>query len=100
MCLDDFCYEYKSLYVCRIFNDQWRSKPPIRGAWIDGVTSFGLPSEKNPNPRLKSNPQYKITIKRRATCFISVTQSGGTDMFTGKNPMRFIVMKNKGKPID
>lgn len=44
MSLDDFVFEYRALYVCRIFSrDIWKSYKSIQGEWV-GKKAAGLPS--------------------------------------------------------
>ena len=50
MCLDDFVYCYRALYVCRIFNeDKWKKLGPFDGEW-KGEKAAGL---KSPSGRTK-----------------------------------------------
>ena len=42
MNVDDFIKEFKSLYVCAIFDDTWLKVPPIYGKFTE-ENSFGIP---------------------------------------------------------
>lgn len=45
MSLDDFVYCYRALYLCRIFNDEWKKVGPYMGAW-KGESAAGLKNAK------------------------------------------------------
>lgn len=83
MCIEDFLYEFKYLYVCRIFEENlWRNLEPINGEW-NGVTAAGLPTKDNPKAKLQNNPQYLITVKKKSTAFITLIQKEAVDTFKG-----------------
>lgn len=83
MSIDDFLFEFKYLYVCRIFSDEkWKILEPINGVW-DGVTAVGLPSKENPKPKLQNNPQYNIVVTKKCTVFITLVQNEAIDTFKG-----------------
>jgi len=92
MSIDDFQEEFNNLYVCRVFDPkQWAmNKNVLNGEWA-GLTSQGMPSKKNPSCALQMNPQYAITVSKKCTAFISLTQNECVNMFTGKQPILFIV---------
>lgn len=41
MKLQDFITEFKSLYICCIFDVKWKKLDLIEGRWIKDVNSFG-----------------------------------------------------------
>lgn len=44
MCIDDFVYEYRALYVCRTFPENiWTTVPKITSSW-SGTRAAGLPT--------------------------------------------------------
>lgn len=43
MPLEDFIYEFKSLYICSVFDDRWKKIGPIDGEWTES-NSFGTPN--------------------------------------------------------
>jgi len=99
MSLDDFVYEFKSLYVCRIFDQKlWKTVPTIEGEW-KGESAAGLPNKNNPGANLSKNPHYGIKVPRRCSVFVSLTQVERIDMFRGKFPIMFMVQKNDGKRV-
>lgn len=99
MCLEDFVYEYRALYVCRIFDPKiWSTIGPIPGKW-EGKTAAGLPTKDNPKAVVANNPQYGIRAEKRTTVFIELRQNEMVDSFKGKLPIMFIVQKNNGKII-
>lgn len=114
MSLEDFVWEYKSLYICRIFDDpKWNNLPEIEGAW-SGIRAAGLPCRDNPQIEFGDNPQYVLKVSRPCTAFIVLTQKETVDMFKGKQPIMFMVfygdkrvrdpsknlLKTSGSPID
>ncbi|CAG9327882.1 unnamed protein product [Blepharisma stoltei] len=91
MCLDDFVWEYKSLYICRIFDDKkWNKLNEIEGAW-SGKRAAGLPCKDNPQVEFSDNPQYLIKVSKPCTAFIVLTQKEAVDMFKGKLPIIFMI---------
>ena len=84
MSLDDFIYEYKNLYICRIFDEKiWKELDVMNGEW-KGESAAGLPSRANPKANFSRNPQYTVTIKKPAKLFVRLTQNETIDMFKGK----------------
>jgi len=60
MSADDFVYEYRAVYLCRIFTpDKWKKIGPLRGEW-KGKKAAGLPSKQNANVKMNFNPHYGI----------------------------------------
>lgn len=100
MAIEDFLYEFKYLYICRIFEEKyWCNLEPIHGEWKE-ETAAGLPTKDNPNAKLKNNPQYLITVKKQCTIFITLVQKETIDTFKGKLPIFFMVQKEEGKKIN
>ena len=98
MCLDDFVYCYRALYVCRIFDpSQWKKVGPFHGVW-QGETAAGLKSSSG-RAKLSKNPHYGIKVTRNCTVFIELTQK---DLENGKakNKIFFMVQKNNGLRIE
>jgi len=100
MSLQDFVYEFKCIYVCRIFDTKlWKSMPTIQGEW-KGTSAAGLPNKANPNADMSKNPHYGIKVNKRCSIFVALTQEDTLDMFRGKRPIMFMVQKNGGKRIN
>lgn len=99
MSVHDFVYEYRALYVCRLFDPQiWIDFGVIRGAW-KGEKAAGLPTKKNPNAKISKNPNYGICVTRKCEAFISLTIDETEDRLNGKFPIYFVVQKNGGKRV-
>lgn len=113
MSLEDFVWEYKNLYICRIFDDpKWKTEV-LKGEW-KGNKAAGFPCKDNPKVILENNPQYLVSISKNSTAFIVLTQKNAVDMFKGKCPILFLVYSgnkkvkevsnnligSSGKPID
>lgn len=48
MSIDDFVFEYRAIYLCRLFtSSMWTTIPLIEGQWV-GQRAAGLPSKENP----------------------------------------------------
>jgi len=91
MAVGDFVYEYRAIYVCRIFSpDIWLESPLIKGAW-KGIRAAGLPTKKNLNVKMNNNPHYGIKVTKKCEAFISLTINETVDRLTGKFPIYFIV---------
>lgn len=43
MAFEDFICEFKSIYVCAVFDDRWIKFGPILGEFKQGINSFGTP---------------------------------------------------------
>lgn len=43
MPLEDFIYEFKSLYICAVFDERWKKIGPIDGEWTT-QNSYGTPN--------------------------------------------------------
>ena len=113
MSLEDFVWEYKNLYICRIFDDPKWKKLEIQSAW-EGKKAAGFPCKDNPQAKVGDNPQYLLSITKPSIAFISLAQNEAVDMFKGKCPILFIVYSgnkkvtevsknlvgSSGKPID
>ena len=113
MSLEDFVWEYKNLYVCRIFDDPKWKKLEIVGEWT-GKKAAGFPCKDNPQARIGDNPQFCLKLSKQSTGFISLTQKNSVDMFKGKCPILFLVFTggkrvsditkgmvgSSGKPVD
>jgi len=83
MSIEDFLYEFKYLYVCRIFEEKfWGNVDPIHGEWKGG-SAAGLPSKENPKAKIQNNPQYKIVVTKKSTAFITLVQKETVDTFKG-----------------
>ena len=83
MAIDDFLYEFKYLYVCRIFDEKnWCNLEPLDGEW-NGITAAGLPTKDNPKAKLQNNPQFTITVTKKCTAFITLVQKEAIDTFKG-----------------
>lgn len=73
MCIDDFVYEYRALYVCRMFPDNiWKTLPSIKGKWT-GKRAAGLPTPDNPKALMQNNPHYGITVSKNCNLYVSLT---------------------------
>lgn len=94
MSFEDFVWEFKSLYICRIFpSDLWLKLPKIDDVW-EGREAAGLPSRANPRAVFGDNPQYQLTVSKACTVFIELTQKETVDMFKGKLPIIVMVFQN------
>ena len=69
MPIEDFIHEFKSLYICSVFDERWIKMGPVDGEWTE-QNSFGTPN----NAETEKNPQYGITVTKKCTVFISLTQ--------------------------
>ena len=75
MGMEDFVYCYRAIYITRIFDEEhWKSVGPIKGEWR-GETAAGLPTRKFPTAKLSNNPHYGITVNKKATLFVELTQN-------------------------
>ena len=100
MSLDDFVWEYKNLYICRLFDPAiCNIMPIIEGAW-QGDSAAGLPCKVNPQVRFGNNPQYALTILKPCTAFIILSQNETVDMFKGKLPIIFMLYSSKTRVKD
>jgi len=100
MSVEDFAYEFKSLYVCRIFDPKiWFTIPDIEGAWVKGVSSAGLPMRSNPNVDMTKNPHFGLRVKKKCKAFIVLTQNQTINMFKGENNILFMVQRNNGRRV-
>lgn len=97
--LEDFVWEFKNLYVCRIFDDPKWKKLEVQGEWV-GSKAAGFPCKDNPKAKVENNPQYLLTVTKQSTVFISLTQKNAIDMFKGKSPILFLVFAGNKKVSD
>mmetsp|Transcript_14868 Transcript_14868/g.12660 ORF Transcript_14868/g.12660 Transcript_14868/m.12660 type:complete len:96 (-) Transcript_14868:169-456(-) len=95
MGLEDFAYEFKNLYVCRLFQTSAWHTEEIYGEW-KGSSSAGLPTKSSPGADMSLNPHYAISVPRRSTAFITLTQMDRKDTFRGVHKILFLVQKNNG----
>ena len=70
MSIEDFIQEFKSLYVCAIFDEKWLKVPPVSGKFTE-QNSFGLPKASDQTFR---NPQFGIKVTKKCTFFVNMTQ--------------------------
>jgi hypothetical protein len=95
MSLDDFVWEYKNLYICRLFDPAiWNIMPVIEGSW-QGDSAAGLPCKFNPQVKFGNNPQYALTTLKPCTAFIILSQNETVDMFKGKLPIIYMIYNTK-----
>lgn len=70
MSMEDFVFCYRSLYVCRIFDENiWKREGPIAGEW-KGPSAAGLPTKKHPSAQMSKNPHFGITVTKKSTLFV------------------------------
>eukprot|EP00359_Climacostomum_virens_P005569 CAMPEP_0204912218 /NCGR_PEP_ID=MMETSP1397-20131031/10410_1 /ASSEMBLY_ACC=CAM_ASM_000891 /TAXON_ID=49980 /ORGANISM="Climacostomum Climacostomum virens, Strain Stock W-24" /LENGTH=1540 /DNA_ID=CAMNT_0052083079 /DNA_START=351 /DNA_END=4973 /DNA_ORIENTATION=- len=94
MSFEDFVWEFKNLYVCRIFPTKaWLKLPKVEDVW-EGREAAGLPSRANPRAVFGDNPQYQLTLTKPCTIFIELTQKETVDMFKGKLPILVMVFNS------
>lgn len=94
MTIEDFILEFKSMYVCAVFDEtKWLKMGPINGQWTDD-NSFGTPN----NMGADKNPHYGIRVTKKCFLFVSLTQES-VSALKGKNFIFMKAMKNKGKRI-
>ena len=84
MGFDDFLYEFKCVYICRIFDEKkWKKLEKIDGEW-KAESAAGLPSKKfNPNCQIWMNPQYGLKVTKKTNIFVVMSQKEIVDMFRG-----------------
>ena len=76
MSFDDFCANFKTLYVGRYYDpDKWTTVE-----WSDWwrekeETDAGLPSKHNPNCVVGNNPQYALCVHRPTDFCITLSQT-------------------------
>ena len=95
MANSDFLNNFKYIYLCRELNKKagWTCLS-IDSEW-KGDSSAGYPGKK-----MRTIPQFKLTITQPCSAYISLTQKGNTDSsFKGKNLIGWMVAKLQGKLI-
>lgn len=92
MNIEDFVWEFKYLYVCRVLSedDGWHSVK-MEGAW-KGPSSAGF-------RKLSKLPQYKIRISKPCKGFIQLRQHTEESTFRGKNTIMWMVQNEDGDRI-
>jgi hypothetical protein len=99
MSLEDFSWEYKNLYICRIFDDPKWKKLEANGEWT-GKRAAGFPCKDNPGAKVEDNPQYALKLSKSSLAFITLTQKSAVDMFKGKSPIMFLVFTGGKRVAD
>ena len=94
--MDDFIYEYKSLYICAVFDNKWKKiknrNKEIEGEWTE-ENSFGTPDQSDETHK---NPQYGLRVTKTCTIFINLTQKDAISALKGKNFIYLRVQRNNG----
>lgn len=91
MSINDFVYEFRALYLCRIFPENiWKQIANIQGEW-KGIRAAGLPTKKTPNAKIDKNPHYGIKVNSQCEIFVSLTIDKTEDRLSGAYPIYFIV---------
>lgn len=88
----DFLTNFKYVYLCRELTPKagWFVKE--QSASWKGPSAAGFPG------RLRSVPQFKLTITAPGPGFISMSQDGGSgSSFKGKNFIGWMAARNEGK---
>lgn len=89
----DFINNFKYIYLCRELSvkEGWFTKE-IQSKW-EGPSSAGFPG------KLRSVPQFKLTLSRPTPGYISLTQKGSSSgsSFKGKNFTGWMVSCEQGK---
>jgi len=95
MANSDFLNNFKYIYLCRELNKKagWTCLS-IDSEW-KGDSSAGYPGKK-----MRTIPQFKLTITQPCSAYVSLTQKGNTgSSFKGKNFVGWMVAKLQGKPM-
>lgn len=95
MNLEDFISEFNSLYICCIFEKDWKKFDPINDEWKKNINSFGRPEKTND---AQKNYQIGITIHKQSTLFVSLRQKNVTAL-EGENFISIRVQKNEGRRL-
>jgi len=91
MAFEDFVLHYRSLYICRVFNDEW-NRILVSSEWR-GETAGGC---SNNHSKFVKNPRIKLQIKGRIKLFLTLMQhdSRGVGEGDGEVPIGFRVFKS------
>ena len=98
MNIDDVVYEFKSLYVCMLFEDSIWKKKDFKGKW-EGKKAAGLPSKNYTNVKMKNNPQYGVKVSNKSILFVELIQNEVLKSAKGKNYIFYLVQRNSGNRI-
>lgn len=92
MNIEDFVWEFKYLYICRVLSedDGWKSVK-LPGSW-KGESSAGF-------RKLSKLPQYKIRITKPCKGFIMLRQHTELSTFRGKNTIMWMCAAEDGDKI-
>ena len=94
MNLEDFSQEFRSLYICAIFDPlKWRSCR-YQGEFTE-ENSLGTPNKSDETFR---NPQFGIKVTKKCTFFVSMSQENETAL-EGKNSIYLRIQQNEGKRV-
>jgi hypothetical protein len=74
MSFDDFCFAFRSLYLCRWF-DPAKWYKDVHSGWWKGPTAQGLPTPHNLKCKLENNPQFQIIVRRPTDVCLVLSQS-------------------------
>lgn len=91
---NDFLHNFKYIYATRELTEKagWSMKT-IDSKW-EGISSAGFPG------KLRSVPQFKLTIHKPCSGYISLTQKGDFgSAFKGKNFIGWMATRNQGKIV-
>lgn len=91
MAFEDFVLHYRSVYICRVFDDEWK-RVTVTSEWR-GETAGGC---SNNFSKYAKNPKVKLKIVGRVKLFLTLMQhdSRGVGEGEGEIPIGFRVFKD------
>ena len=66
---NDFWANFRNVYYCRVFEDQWQ-ETLLQGEWR-GESAGGCSNNKN---SYYKNPHFRMSVPKKTTCFILLQQ--------------------------
>ena len=97
MSFDDFCFAFRSLYLCRWF-DPARWYKDVHTGWWKGPTAQGIPSRHNVECKLQNNPQFQLIVRRPTDLCVILSQSLPDFALDNQpHPVSVFVVKDTGK---
>eukprot|EP00741_Cyanophora_paradoxa_P022170 tig00021435_g21402.t1 len=95
ICWDDFTRVFNTVFVCRIFTDDWHGQR-VLGEWRMGESAWGCPNAGNRD--WVKNRQFHLTVPTRSQVFITLSQ--GDVRLEGKQQFAasigFFVLRSPG----
>jgi len=98
MSFDDFCFAFRSLYLCKWFDPAKWFKDTHSG-WWKGPTAEGLPSKHNIGCKVQNNPQFQLIVRRPTDLCVVLNQSIPDFALNNQpHPIACYVVKDPGPP--